>query len=56
MRLPVCCEVCVYVGSASLLSSCVLVLGNAQDISVFDPVNVLQLQSAGWHCVVDPAH
>lgn len=31
-------------------------LGDAQRIGVFDAVDVLWLQSAGWHCVLDAAH
>lgn len=37
------------------LSFCVLVLGVAQDVGVFDSVSVLQLLSAGWRCVLAPA-
>lgn len=34
----------------------ILVLGDAQRIGVFDPVDVLWLQSAGWHCMLYAAH
>lgn len=41
--------------SAWLLTSCVLVLGVNQDISVRDPVVVLCHKSAGWRCILDAA-
>lgn len=34
----------------------ILVLGDAQRIGVFDPVGLLWLRSAGWHCKLDAAH
>lgn len=37
------------------LSFSVLVLGDAQRINVFDPVDVLWLRSAGWCCMLDAA-
>lgn len=38
------------------LTFCVLVLGVAQDVCVFDSVGVLQLLSAGWRCIFAAAH
>lgn len=32
------------------------ILGDAQNVTVFEPVVVLWLLSAGWRCVLDPAY
>lgn len=46
--------------SASLPGSSVFVIfflsGDAKDLGVFDPVDILRLHSAGWHCLPDAPH